>query len=266
MDSQIINLNVGGVYYTTTSKTLMADKDSIFVDMLSLTPRKDFEIYNIKKDEKGVYIIDRDGKLFRYILNWLRDGTIVQDMINKNDLQQLKRECTFYGLEDFIKDLNKISPITRCEFISILNNSKGRKIDFSGFILNNIDISNVYIKNACMENASLEGVNLSNSIITYGKFNDTNLRHSKINNAQIVNTDLFKSDMQFSRFEKTKIGNVDMNDTKCNYSYFSSAIFKEVQMEETDFSNCIGVNSSFLNVKLSHCNFTNSDLSNSKSR
>lgn len=31
-------------------------------------------IYRPKKDQNGAFFIDRDGYLFRYILNYLRDG------------------------------------------------------------------------------------------------------------------------------------------------------------------------------------------------
>jgi hypothetical protein len=40
--------------------------------------------------------VDRDGKHFRHVLNWLRDGAI--PVLSESDYQQLLREAEFYQL------------------------------------------------------------------------------------------------------------------------------------------------------------------------
>lgn len=45
-----------------------------------------------------IYILDRDGKYFSFILNYLRDGEI--DLpINKLTCKRLLREAKFYGIK-----------------------------------------------------------------------------------------------------------------------------------------------------------------------
>lgn len=45
---------------------------------------------------QGMIFIDRDGKHFRHILNWLRDGVI--PMLQDSDYQELIREAEYYQL------------------------------------------------------------------------------------------------------------------------------------------------------------------------
>ena len=58
-----ISLNVGGKIYETTLDTLRKDPDSMLCAMFSGR----FELK--ANDRDGAYFIDRDGKLFRWVLN-----------------------------------------------------------------------------------------------------------------------------------------------------------------------------------------------------
>lgn len=66
----VIELNVGGVSYTTTLETLRSQPDSQLHAIF--TGREE-----ILKDAKNRYFLDRDGVLFRYVLDFLRDGNII---------------------------------------------------------------------------------------------------------------------------------------------------------------------------------------------
>ena len=54
----------------------------------------------ISKDQNGVFYFDRDWWLFRYILIFLRDGSLPQD---RNLLAQLYREAAFWHLVELQK-------------------------------------------------------------------------------------------------------------------------------------------------------------------
>ena len=62
---KIIDLNVGGTFYSTTLDTLRSDPDSMLCAMFSGR-------VGVLKDKDSRYFIDRDGNLFRHILNFLR--------------------------------------------------------------------------------------------------------------------------------------------------------------------------------------------------
>ena len=60
----VVELNVGGVIYTTSRRTLVSQQDSLFAKWFG---PGDAEEKPPVRDGQGRYFIDRDGALFRYI-------------------------------------------------------------------------------------------------------------------------------------------------------------------------------------------------------
>jgi len=102
---KVIKLNVGGKKYETTYETLCS-KQSMLSSMFSGR-------FQLLPDEDGFYFIDRDGKNFRYILNYLRDG-IIPNIESKSLIEELFLEARYYQLEGLIKYL---STVRRTDFL-----------------------------------------------------------------------------------------------------------------------------------------------------
>lgn len=94
-EGDVIKLNVGGVTFQTTRVTLVSHPDSMLAAMFSGR-------YKLPADSKGHIFIDRDGTHFRYILNFLRDGTlnVPPDHILLLDILQ---EAQFYQLHKLVQ-------------------------------------------------------------------------------------------------------------------------------------------------------------------
>ena len=97
-----VTLNVGGHLYTTTLSTLQRYPDS----MLGAMFRGDLPT---TRDAEGNYFIDRDGTLFRYILNFLRASELILP-INFTEMDLLRKEADFYQVEPLIQCLNDPKP------------------------------------------------------------------------------------------------------------------------------------------------------------
>jgi hypothetical protein len=97
----VISLNVGGTIYTASLATLTRYSKSMLAAMFSGR-------MPLETDTNGNYFIDRDGKLFRYVLNFLRSGQL---HLPKEfaEIEQLKQEVDFYQLKDMVAHLNKVS-------------------------------------------------------------------------------------------------------------------------------------------------------------
>jgi len=98
--SNVIKLDVGGVLYKTTKDTLTKYSDSMLASMFSGR-------HPLQPDENGYHFIDRDGKIFEYILKFLRDDNINLDDVPKNILKNIMDEAKYYCLDGLIKLLEK---------------------------------------------------------------------------------------------------------------------------------------------------------------
>jgi len=89
-----IRLSIGGKTYTTSVETLTKDKDSMLAAMFSGR-------FPLKPDKDGVHFIDRDGKNFRHILNFLRDDRFPA-LEDKYFIEDLYYEAKFYQITALI--------------------------------------------------------------------------------------------------------------------------------------------------------------------
>ena len=96
----VISLNVGGIMYTASLATLTRYSKSMLGAMFSGR-------MPLETDTNGNYFIDRDGKLFRHVLNFLRSGQLHLPK-GFSELEQLKQEVDFYQLKDMTAHLNKV--------------------------------------------------------------------------------------------------------------------------------------------------------------
>ncbi|KAJ8390065.1 hypothetical protein AAFF_G00110790 [Aldrovandia affinis] len=96
---EIVELNVGGQVYITRCSTLTSVPDSLLWEMFSRKSAK-----GMARDTKGRFFVDRDGFLFRYILDYMRDQQLVlPDHFPERG--RLQREAEFFNLPELVKQL-----------------------------------------------------------------------------------------------------------------------------------------------------------------
>jgi len=100
--STIVELNVGGVFYSTSVATLTSEPGSKLAKMFDPSQLKNEELS--LKDSKGKHFIDRDGVLFRYILDYLRNKKLVLPE-NFQETKRLVIEADFYELPSLVSSL-----------------------------------------------------------------------------------------------------------------------------------------------------------------
>lgn len=86
-----ILLNIGGLMFEAPVQVLKRDKNSLLAQLADNNPPL------LPDPEGGFFYFDRDWWLFRYILTFLRDGSLPED---RQLLSQLYREAAFWQLTD----------------------------------------------------------------------------------------------------------------------------------------------------------------------
>ena len=95
----IVDINVGGHVYTTSLAGLTRYPDSMLGVMFS--GRRP-----VAKDSRGSFFIDRDGPMFRYVLNFLRSSKLNLPE-NFQEFDQLMEEADFYQIPQMIDALKE---------------------------------------------------------------------------------------------------------------------------------------------------------------
>lgn len=94
-----VSLNVGGEIYTTTLDTLTRCRDSMLGAMFT------GQISTLR-DKRGNVFIDRDGKVFRHILNYLRSSSL--DLPEGfSELPLLRREADFFQVRPLLEEIRR---------------------------------------------------------------------------------------------------------------------------------------------------------------
>jgi len=101
MDGEVIPLNVGGTHH------LMTERDVLTLCKGSLLEKMFNGLHELKKIDEEVFL-DRDGKTFLNLVNYLRnDRTVFPDFMDRNDEIHFFKELDFWKIP--IKDGTKYS-------------------------------------------------------------------------------------------------------------------------------------------------------------
>jgi len=101
-------LDIGGYHFSTSVNTLTSIPNSYFGRMFS----GPYPSHMINED--GRYFLDRDGRHFRHILNYMRDPeSFALTLKVKQDLEDFRKEAQFYGVEENIFSQSTFTPDTQ---------------------------------------------------------------------------------------------------------------------------------------------------------
>uniref|UniRef100_A0A670K180 BTB/POZ domain-containing protein KCTD7 n=1 Tax=Podarcis muralis TaxID=64176 RepID=A0A670K180_PODMU len=97
---EVVPLNVGGAYFTTRLSTLRRYEDTMLSAMFSGR-------HYIPTDAEGRYFIDRDGKFFGDVLNFLRSG----DLPPRERVRAVYKEAQYYSIGPLLDLLEELQPL-----------------------------------------------------------------------------------------------------------------------------------------------------------
>jgi fructose-1-phosphate kinase PfkB-like protein len=93
MESEIINLNVGGTHHLQTDRMTLCSVPGSRLE-------KWFKgVVELKKDENNEVFLDRDGQTFLHVLNYLRNKReLYPDFMDHNDEIQFFKELEHWEI------------------------------------------------------------------------------------------------------------------------------------------------------------------------
>lgn len=102
--SSVIDLNVGGRYFTTLLSTLTKDPDSMLAAMFSGR-------HPVSKDKDGRYFIDADGDVFSHIIEYLRFQKLPPAQMSV----KVHEYAVYFGVQELSEILSSFASVDREE-------------------------------------------------------------------------------------------------------------------------------------------------------
>ncbi|KAK3446434.1 hypothetical protein EUGRSUZ_A02129 [Eucalyptus grandis] len=238
--SSIVRLSIGGKKFSTTVDTLsQREPDSMLAAMFSGR-------HVVCRDpDTGYVFVDRDGKHFRHILNWLRDGVI--PTLSDSDYSQLLREAEYYqllGLMDGIhslvskkreEDKDELdSELTRTDIIKCIQSEKVRfrGVNLAGLDLSKLDLSYVDFSYACLKNVFFSRANLQ-----CAKFRDVDAEGSIFHNATLRECEFTGANLHGALLAGANLQSANLQDACLSDCSFCGADLRSAHLQTADLTN-----------------------------
>ncbi|KAK0599828.1 hypothetical protein LWI29_008998 [Acer saccharum] len=236
--TSMVRLNIGGKKFCTTLDTLThREPDSMLAAMFSGR-------HTVSRDtEKGYVFVDRDGKFFRHILNWLRDGVV--PTLTGSKYLELLREAEYYQLLGLIEKINAVviktkeenevdAELTRTDIIKCIQSEKVkfRGINLSGLDLSKLDLSYVDFSYAC-----LKGVFFSRAYLQCAKFRDVDAEGSIFHNATLRECEFTGANLRGALLAGANLQSANLQDACLVDCSFCGADLRSAHLQTADLTN-----------------------------
>ncbi|ONK68870.1 uncharacterized protein A4U43_C05F16900 [Asparagus officinalis] len=247
-------LDIGGKKYSTTIDTLtQREPESMLAAMFSGR-------HTVSQDpETGMVFVDRDGKYFRHILNWLRDGVI--PTLGDSEYQELLREAEYYQLIGLVEHINicmskkkdedsSLAELTRKDIIKCVQSDKirFRGVNLSGLNLSKLDLSFVDFTYAYLQKTSFLSANLQkakfgdveadssifqDAILRECEFTGANLHGAILDRANLQSANLQGANLSGANLEGANLKGAKLSGANLEFANLQRAYLREVDLRDT---------------------------------
>ncbi|XP_057998449.1 FH protein interacting protein FIP2 isoform X5 [Hevea brasiliensis] len=239
--SSVVRLNIGGKKFCTTVDTLtQREPDSMLAAMFSGR-------HTVCEDpEKGYVFVDRDGKHFRHILNWLRDGVV--PTLTDAEYSELMREAEYYQLLD-LSFVDFSFACLKNVFFSRANLqcAKFRDVDAEGSIFHNAtlrecEFTGANLRGALLAGANLQSANLQDACLVDCSFCGADLRSAHLQTADLTNANLEGANLEGANLKGAKLNNANLKGANLQRAYLRQVNLQNTHLENTrlDGANLLG--------------------------
>ena len=235
-EDEWINLNVGGRVFQTTKSTLITrEPESYFTRFLS-----HLDECTIEHDEKGLLIIkiNRSGRYFEVILDYLRHGKLILDV--NLSLEGVLEEAQFYSLKNLIELIKK--EIAKRQISVMKPSSKLSRYDVISFLCITKSENNLRF-----QSVDLQVINLFRVLIR-----DLKSFHM-VKNWQ--GADLSKLDLSYINFKYANLSGCNLSNCNLSHSSFEKADLSKASLK---YAICHGVTMIWTNLE--YCDMSNCDF------
>jgi uncharacterized protein YjbI with pentapeptide repeats len=252
-----IELNVGGIRYTTSRATLARYPQSMLESLVSGR-------FALKPMADGSVFIDRDGTHFGLLLNAMRTG-VLSFPPGFVDYKALASEVEFYQLPFDVPRARGNGPIkadfTRSQFCQLLAATTEHK-DFSGLRFCGLDLSGLRLFGETVASTGgfrvrLVGCDFSGSTLSHIRCQEVHLSQCSFVGADLTGAYFESCSMVACEFDEADLSTATL--ARCNLDKSS---FEDADLSNANVTGCTLTNANLTRACLDKTNLTGSALAN----
>jgi len=238
--SRQVRLDVGGYKYSTTLTTLTADPNSMLAAMFSGR-------FPVEKNEEGCVFIDRDGRYFHHILNWLRNGAL-PPFDSTSEQESLLMEAKYYQIASLVEFLTVSDSLpssmeggvpgekfTLKEILLLVNSVPSKKkVQLPATDLNQLTLDGIHLPGANLKFANLEG-----SSLRYANLQEVCMECARLSNADLQFADLSLGNLQNCILQQAKLNNANLQGANLQGAYLANCDLQGANLQGANLQGAI---------------------------
>jgi len=240
--SRQVRLDVGGYKYSTTLTTLTADPNSMLAAMFSGR-------FPVEKNEEGCVFIDRDGRYFHHILNWLRNGTL-PPLETNGEQESLLMEAKYYQISSLVEFLGVDDPLhpptestglpvaekfSLKEILLLVNSVPSKKkVQLPSTDLNHMTLDGIHLPGANLKFANLEG-----SSLRYANLQEVCMECARLSHADLQFADLSLGNLQNCILQSAKLNNANLQGANLQGAYLANCDLQGANLQGANLQGAI---------------------------
>jgi len=236
--SRQLRLDVGGYKFSTTLTTLTSDPNSMLAAMFSGR-------FPVEKNEEGCVFIDRDGRYFYHILNWLRNGTL-PPFESPGEHESLLMEAKYYQIASLVEflctseDLPQLecppgSKFTLKEILLLVNSvPTKKKVQLPSTDLNQLTLDGINLPGANLKFANLEGTSLR-----YANLQEVCMECARLSHADLQFADLSLGNLQNCILQHAKLNNANLQGANLQGAYLANCDLQGANLQGANLQGAI---------------------------
>jgi uncharacterized protein YjbI with pentapeptide repeats len=238
--ASIVELNVGGQYFATSSTTIAMHKESLLYKLV-------FGRIASTRDAQNRIFIDRDGAVFRYVLNFMRDGRLSLPM-NFDDYEALLWAAEFYQVRGLRHAaLAQLAQVRRERLVRFLS-------------LAGLDLSHAPLQGVDFEGMSLCGMNLSGAVLEGANLREADLRGADLRGAQLQGACLDGALLDDANLQKADLKQASLVGASLVNARFDSVVAAEVRFTDALMTGTVFCNANLMRTVFDNCGLAGCDL------
>jgi hypothetical protein len=227
-----VHLNVGGTPFLTTMGTLRSDPECMLAALVS-------ETFCTGGTAEDPIFIDRDGRYFVHILNWLRDRRVPAGL-SVEARASLCAEADYYSLVHLSEALARVDASATADLtrIDVWRQLAAAPVSAASRSFRGLNLACIDLRHFDLQGADFSGANLQGADLSFANCAGANFTRANLAGAVLADCDARKSNFAHANLRRAILTNAALHECNLSSANFADAILTNAVFSNANLTNC----------------------------